>query len=133
MGGGGCGRSGYVGACAPGRWRLPRPNVLVIIVDTLRRAAVAHGRRQSVLAIQRGGSSRRPFAYGGWSNNRSDDRAYTADNGVANPRLFDLADDPGETETSARSVPDVVAERRAGGAAHRGLAAGLRRVICPRR
>jgi arylsulfatase A-like enzyme len=55
----------------------------------------------------------RPFAYGGWSNHhfvRTGDWAYVADNGLARPRLFDLAGDPQESRNVAGEHGEVVAE-----------------------
>jgi hypothetical protein len=55
----------------------------------------------------------RPFAYGGWSNHhfvRTRDWAYVADNGLARPRLYHLAEDPQESRNVAGEHGEVVAE-----------------------
>lgn len=56
---------------------------------------------------------KRPFTYGGWSNNhflRDERWAYMADNALARPRLFDLSADPGEARDVAAKHPEVVNE-----------------------
>jgi arylsulfatase A-like enzyme len=55
----------------------------------------------------------RPYAYGGYTNShflRSDRWAYMSDNRLQEPRLYDMADDPGETRDVAAEHPKVVAE-----------------------
>lgn len=56
---------------------------------------------------------RRPYTYGGWSNNhflRDERWAYMADNALARPRLYDLAADPNEARDVAAQHPEVVDE-----------------------
>jgi arylsulfatase A-like enzyme len=71
------------------------------------------------------GPPERPFAYGGYSNNhflRNERWAYMSDNRLESPQLYDLENDPGESENVAATYPDVVDElaeavrHRAGGA-----------------
>jgi arylsulfatase A-like enzyme len=55
----------------------------------------------------------REYAYGGWSNNhfvRSPEWAYTSDNALGSPELYDLTSDAGESRNIALERPDVVAE-----------------------
>jgi arylsulfatase A-like enzyme len=53
----------------------------------------------------------RPYAYGGYSDShflRDERIAYMADNRGRDPRLFELADDPGEIHDVAARQPDLV-------------------------